>query len=65
MCIVAEGDGSPRFCDVGGTPQIIRESMFRALEAAGLTFKQSNIHFGPKEVYYLDLPLSCRRYQYR
>ena len=29
------------------------EDMFRALQAAGLTSKPSEIHFGPKEAHYL------------
>ena len=34
------------------------ENMFRALPAAGLALKQSQIHFGAKEVHYLGHVLS-------
>ena len=35
------------------------EGMFQALQAASLTWKPSNIHFGPKEVHYLGHVLSA------
>ena len=45
-------------CHVGRAPQIIR-GVFRALQAAGLTLKPSEIHFGPKGVQYLGYVLSA------